>query len=118
MVLKYYARKALETKAPEEVWECDCNNMAAAQWILWHGQILLEPVMFDQSDKTSDVAHHWRLGKAYAGPSIEPRSIERWCVWKAGFQSVASALDAGDECKNVVRNAARVMAYLEDVMLF
>lgn len=111
-------RETFETKAPEEAWERDSNIMAAAQWILWHGQTLLKLVIFDQSDNTSEIAGHWRLGKAYAGPSIEPRSIERWRFWKGGFEAVENFPDASDECRNVARKAARVMACLEDGMLF
>lgn len=102
----------------EEVWERDCNIMAAAQWILWHGQTLLKLVVSGQSENAPSTTVLWRLGKAYTGPSIEPRSIERWRFWKACFEAVENVADASEECKNVASKTARVMASLEDGMLF
>lgn len=49
--------------------------MAAAQWILWHGQTLFK-VIFDYSEATAKGEGHWWFGKEFAGPSMEPRSVE------------------------------------------
>lgn len=111
-------RDAFESEAPEEVWERDCNVMAAAQWILWHGQTLFKLVIFDHSEEDANDKGNWWFGKAFVGPVIEPRSIYRWRFWKAGFEAVEKASDASDECKNIAKRAARVMASLEENMLF
>lgn len=111
-------RGAFETETPEEVWKRDCNVMAAAQWILWHGQTLFKLVIFGDSEGVLNYREHWWFGKAFAGPSMEPRSIERWRYWKAGFEAVEKAADASDECRNVANKAARMMASLEEGMSF
>lgn len=111
-------REAFESETLEEVWERDCNIMAAAQWILWHGQTIFKLVTFDHSEGVAKGNGHWWVGKAFAGPSMEPRSIERWRYWKAGFEAVEKAAHASDECRNVAKKAACMMACLEQGMLF
>lgn len=111
-------REAFESEAPEETWERDCNIMAAAQWILWHGQTLFKQVIFYQLQGASIDEKHWRFGETFAGPPMEARSVERWRFWKAGFEAVEKASDASDECKNIAKRAACMMASLEGGMLF
>ncbi len=71
-------REAFESKKPKELWEYDCNVMAAAQWILWYGQTLFKLITYDYLEEDIREKGNWRLGKTYTGPPIEPRSIERW----------------------------------------
>lgn len=111
-------REAFESETPEQVWERDCNIMAAAQWILWHGQTLFKLVMFDHHEGDTKDEGYWWFGKAFAGPAIEPRSIERWRFWKSGFEAVEKESNAGDECKKNAKKAACVMAALEEGMSF
>ncbi|KAH8898656.1 hypothetical protein GQ53DRAFT_836754 [Thozetella sp. PMI_491] len=111
-------REAFESQIPEEVWERDCNTMAAAQWILWHGQSIFKLVIYDYFEIDASEKWRWRLGNAFPGPPIEPRSIGRWRFWKAGFEAVENASNASEECKTTAKRAARMMASLEEGMLF
>jgi hypothetical protein len=109
-------REAFESKKPKETWERDCNTMAAAQWIFWQGQPLFKLVIYDYPEE--DGVKQWRIGKAYAGPPMNPRSIERWRFWKSGFEATEKEPDADEECKNLAKRAPRLMASLEEAMFF
>jgi hypothetical protein len=110
-------RVAFEWKKPEETWERDCNTMAAAQWIIWHGQTLFKLVIYD-SPKENGERDPWWFGEAFAGPPMQPRSIERWRFWKSEFEAVEKESDASEECKTLAKRAARFMASLEETMFF
>lgn len=111
-------REVFEKETPEEVWERDSNIMAAAQWILWHGQTLFKLIIYDHGEGETEDEEYWWFGKAFPGPAIKPRSIERWRFWKAGFEAVEKLSNASDECKKNAKKAACVMAALEEGMLF
>jgi hypothetical protein len=109
---------AFETRKPEEAWERDCKVMAAAQWILWHGQTLFKLIIYDYLEETPGEGSNWGLGSELEGSKMLPRSVERWRFWKAGFEAVGSELDASDECKKIASRAAVLMGSFEESMLF
>ncbi|KAK1762555.1 hypothetical protein QBC33DRAFT_461266, partial [Phialemonium atrogriseum] len=79
---------AFETKKPEEAWERDCKVMAAAQWILWHGQTLFKLIIYDHLEEPPGEGSNWGFGNELEGSKMPPRSVERWRFWKAGFEAV------------------------------
>jgi hypothetical protein len=111
-------REAFETNVLEAAWERDANTMAAAQWILWHGQTLFKLIIYDHLEEGQNDKGNWWLGKAFAGPLMQPRSIERWRFWREGFETVETRLDASEDCKRVSKRAADLMASMERDMLF
>ena len=111
-------RDAFETEKPQAAWERDCNTMAAAQWILWHGQNLFKLIIYDNLEEKADDRGNWWFGKELAGSSMKPRSVERWGFWKTGFEAVESDPDASDECKKLASRVAELMASIEQSLLF
>lgn len=92
--------------------------MAAAQWILWHGQTLFKLIIYDHLEEGPAEDSNWWLGEELEDSKMTPRSIERWRFWKAGFEAAASEPDASDECKKVASKAAVLMGAFEQSMLF
>lgn len=110
-------RVAFESLERPEAWERDCNIMAAAQWILWHGQTLFKLVIFDGFEGAADDKGHWRRGIIYSNSLMEPRSIGRWRGWKIDFEVVEKNRHASRDCKIVAKKAACMMASLEEAMV-
>ncbi|EFX01281.1 hypothetical protein CMQ_6223 [Grosmannia clavigera kw1407] len=116
-------RHVFETrKRDEEAWERDAEIMAAAQWILWHGQTMFKFIIYNDDSSKDDARNKnhglYKVGDDLGGTeTFLPRSVERWRYWKARFEAVDN-LPATDECKTLAARSARMMGALEDNMLF
>lgn len=111
-------RSAFEAEKPEEAWERDYYTMAAAQWILWHGQTLFKLIIYNDIGESSYSINPWRFGKTLVDLRMQPCSVERWRSWKARFKGLESYIDASNECKKVASRAAVIMGSMEQSMLF
>lgn len=68
--------------------------MAAAQWILWYGQILFNQVLFP-GDVSSEDLQHWTSGPLYYGKN--GLDLQRWHFWRDGFNAVALSSSRGEK---------------------
>ncbi len=62
-------RQAFETTPPRAAKNLDYEAMAAAQWIIWGGQILFHSIVCDTSSGQNEV---WSFGENFEGASMEP----------------------------------------------
>ena len=94
--------------------------LAAAQWILWHGQSFFKQVLF-LDDETIQDSGKWSPGPLYRGTS--DLSLHRWQFWKESYRTVALAGKDeekggyGQECRTVAAKAADIMDSLEKNMM-
>lgn len=89
--------------------------MAAAQWILWNGEMICKLVIYDYLEEGE--GSNWALGPEVEDSKMTPRSVERWRFWKAGFEAMENEADASEECKKVASKAAVLMGAFEQSML-
>jgi hypothetical protein len=107
-------RWVFEKAKKNEVWEQEADIMAAAQWIIWFGHNLFKLILYDDVSLDDDDA--WRMGDGITDTSMQPRSVERWRFWKAGFDAVAANENTGSDCKKLAARAAGLMGSIEQAM--
>ncbi|KAF2417660.1 hypothetical protein EJ08DRAFT_71094 [Tothia fuscella] len=88
--------------------------MAAAQWILWNGQMFFDGVVHPMPIEDRSL----KFGELYTGGGSQ-LSIERWHFWKKGFAAASVDRDDwGDECRMLARKAENLMGAIEQGMTF
>lgn len=110
-------QSAFESEKLGAAWEQDCYIMAAAQWILWHGQTLFKLIIYDGLQE-DEGGNFWGFGDKLENSKMAPRSVERWRFWNAGFEAVGRETEASGECKRVALRASGLMGSIEQNMLF
>lgn len=97
------------------IFERNTEIMAAAQWIIWHGQTMFSFIIYDEDIED---AHMCAVGDIGDAAPLQPRSVERWRYWTRKFEEVEAWPEATDECKGLAARAARLMHVLEENMVF
>ena len=94
--------------------------LAAAQYILWCGQLVWKEVLCPT--KVPKDLRMWEPGKLYYG---KPRlDLQRWLFWKEGYKKVASVRmeddekDFSKECRDVAARVAALMDAFESSNAF
>lgn len=113
-------RGALETNQEKESAPIrDALIMAAAQWILWHGQGLFLQLRY-QGDISALDKQAWTPGELYSAKKDEVGlTLRRWRFWRTRFGEVAQeANGTSEECKAVAGKVVDMMDVIEKSMTF
>ncbi|KAK3942454.1 hypothetical protein QBC46DRAFT_426230 [Diplogelasinospora grovesii] len=121
-------RQAFEK--PQQAWERKYNVMAAAQWVLWNGQIFFKNILYSPP-LSDDDRRSLAFGRRYKGSRDKHKGsrdkykgsrdtlwLDRWHFWKDGFAEVAENGEYGNKCKDLASKARSLMDALEKSMLF
>lgn len=114
-------REAFEGMDYTEEEFSDYYIMAAAQWIFWNGQMLLQHFLYASASRVAESDEKsWRLGSLLEDEkrSMGLLSLERWRFWADGFKAVATDEKSSDECRSLSGKAASLMEAMEMNMTF
>lgn len=101
---KYYPSTAIR----------DTYVLAAAQYVLYKGQDVIQSIAYPGDVSPLD-KQHWALGPGYLGSA--DLNISRWHHWRDGFVAAADSGVSTDEVRTVARKAAKLMDALEEATL-
>lgn len=85
--------------------------LAAAQYVLYKGQYLIQHIVYPGDISPLD-KQHWAPGPRYTGSAY--LDLSRWHYWRDGFAAEANSGIALDEVKIVSSKAAKLMDALEE----
>jgi hypothetical protein len=86
--------------------------LAAAQYILFKGQDLIQQIVYPGDISPLDYKH-WAPGPRYSGSAH--LDISRWHYWRNGFAVEAQKKTASEEVKAVAGKTTKLMDMLEEI---
>lgn len=101
---KYYESSAVR----------DTYVLAAAQYVLWKGQSVIQRIVYPGNVSNMN-KQQWAPGPRYSGSAC--LDMSRWHYWRDGFLAAAESGTVLDEVKTAAGKAVKLMDVLEETTL-